>query len=448
MEIRQFYDKALAHASYAVLSNGEIILIDPGRDPRPYYEFAESRVARIVGVVETHPHADFVSSHKEISDTIGCPIYVSSLVGAEYHHIPFDEGDKIKLGKLTLKAINTPGHSPDSICVVVVDEEGKEHAIFTGDTLFVGDVGRPDLRENAGSITAKREELARAMYRSTREKLMLLPGHITVFPAHGAGSLCGRSMSTETTSTIGRELKENYALQKMGEDEFVELLLEDQPYVPKYFPNSVAINKSGARNLDESLSEIDWFTVDDKLDPDVLVVDTRRPHAFAAGHLKNSINIPDGGRFETWLGSIVAPEEPFHLLAADKRTAELMLRKSARIGYEGLVKGAVIGDPDGPLYLDPTDLEKFVRNPESYTVLDVRNEREVLAGKPFGHSINIPLQFLRERLDEIPKGKPVMVHCRVGHRSAIAASVIANWKRRERVYDLGEAILNFAPVVV
>lgn len=446
MEIKQFYDKPLAHASYAVMSNGEMIIIDPTRDPQQYYDFASSRVARIVGVIETHPHADFASGHKEISDTMGCPIYVSKLVGAEYHHIPFDEGDKIKLAKLTLKAINTPGHSPDSVSILVVDEEGKEHAIFTGDTLFVGDVGRPDLREKAGNLTALREEMARAMYRSTREKLMLLPAHIAVYPAHGAGSLCGKNISTDTWSTIGRELKENYALRKMSEDDFVEVLLEDQPYVPKYFSHCVEVNRSGARSLAEALSEVNWLGAEDKLDADVLVVDTRTPATFAAGHLKNAINIPDGGKFETWLGTIVGPDERFYLLTADKQSAEAMLKKVARIAYEDVMAGIVVADPDGPLYSEPTDLTAFRKNPEAFTVLDVRKDSEN-SYRPFAHSVNIPLQFLRERQNEIPKGKPIVVHCSAGYRSAIATSILALKKRKEPVYDLGEAIHDFQPVM-
>lgn len=447
MEIKQFYDKSLAHASYAVLSNGEIIIIDPTRDPQQYYDFAASRVARIVGVVETHPHADFVSGHKEICETVGCPIYVSRLVGAEYHHIPFDEGDKIKLAKLTLKAINTPGHSPDSVSILVADEEGKEHAIFTGDTLFVGDVGRPDLREAAGNLTAKREELARAMFRTTREKLMLLPGHVTVYPAHGAGSLCGKNMSTETWSTIGRELKENYALAKMTEDQFVEILLEDLPYVPRYFPHAVAVNRSGARPLDEALSEIDWLGAEDMLDAEVLVVDTRSPASFAAGHLKNSINIPDVRKFETYLGSVIAPDESFYLLAPDKRMAHHMLKRVAKIGYEDLVSGVIVADPDGPLYSEPTDLAAFRKNPKAYTLVDVRSESEVAAHQPFPQAINIPLHTLRERLSEIPKGKPVMVYCAHGNRSPIASSIIALKRKKEPVFDLGEAVIEFQPVM-
>ncbi|MCX7877679.1 MAG: MBL fold metallo-hydrolase, partial [Ignavibacteria bacterium] len=195
MVIKQFEDKNLAHYSYAVYSKGEVALIDPARDVSQYYEFAGSLNGKITVVIETHPHADFVSSHLEIHKTTGATIYVSELVGAEYPHQSFDEGDAIILGDITLKAINTPGHSPDSISIVVIDEKGKPYAVFTGDTLFIGDCGRPDLREKAGAITAKREELARQMYYSLRNKLMTLPDDVLVYPAHGAGSLCGKGLS-------------------------------------------------------------------------------------------------------------------------------------------------------------------------------------------------------------------------------------------------------------
>ena len=232
MIIQQFYDKGLAHASYAVVRTGKMIVIDPARDPQPYYDFAAQHNADITGVIETHPHADFISSHLEIHQATNAVIYASKLTGAEYPHESFDDGDTIQLSDIKLKAINTPGHSPDSICILVEDDNGKEEALFTGDTLFVGDVGRPDLRENVGNITAKKEELARALYHSTRDRLMKLPHSVKVYPAHGPGSLCGKNMSPDLESTIGRELRENYALQLMSEPEFIKTIISDQPFIP------------------------------------------------------------------------------------------------------------------------------------------------------------------------------------------------------------------------
>src|ERR1700749_2753709 len=256
MIIQQFYDKGLANGSYALIRTGKRIVIDPARNPQPYYDFAAQHDADIVGVIETHPHADFVSSHLEIHETTGAVIYCSKLTGAAYPHEGFDDGDVIQLNDIRLKAINTPGHSPDSICILVEDENNYEKALFTGDTLFVGDVGRPDLRENAGNITAKKEELARQMYHSTREKLMKLPHNLVVYPAHGPGSLCGKTTSPDLQSTIGRELRENYALQLMDELTFVKTLTEDQPFAPRYFGYDVELNKNGAPPLDESIGDV------------------------------------------------------------------------------------------------------------------------------------------------------------------------------------------------
>jgi glyoxylase-like metal-dependent hydrolase (beta-lactamase superfamily II) len=246
MEIVQFNDKNLAHFSYAIISQGKMALIDPARDPQPYYELAKQHDAKIVAVIETHPHADFVSSHFEIHQSTGAIIYVSKLLGADYPHQTFDDGDMISLGNIKLKALNTPGHSPDSICILAVNENGKEEVVFTGDTLFIGDCGRPDLRETAGAITTAREDLAKQMYHSLRDKLMTLPDSVIVYPAHGAGSLCGKGLSEKESSTIGIEKASNWCLQNDTEDNFVKELLADQPFVPKYFTYEVELNKKGA----------------------------------------------------------------------------------------------------------------------------------------------------------------------------------------------------------
>src|SRR3984885_6333647 len=275
MIIQQFYDKGLAHGSYAIIRTGKMIVVDPARDPQAYYDFASQHDADIVGVIETHPHADFVSSHLEIHQTTGAIIYTSKLTGAGYPHESFDDGDVISLDDIKLKAINTPGHSPDSICILVEDENGYEKALFTGDTLFVGDVGRPDLRENAGNITAKKEELARQMYHSTRDRLMKLPHGVIVYPAHGPGSLCGKNMSPDLQSTIGRELRENYALQLMDELTFVKILTADQPFIPKYFGRDVELNKKGASGFSESISHILRLKGRVTIEKDTLVIDSR-----------------------------------------------------------------------------------------------------------------------------------------------------------------------------
>ncbi len=443
MLINQFYDKGLAHASYAIIRAGKMIVIDPARDPKPYYDFAKLHAADIVGVIETHPHADFVSSHLEIHQKTGATIFASELTGAGYPHKAFDEGDVIELNGITLKALNTPGHSPDSICVLVEDENGNDIAIFTGDTLFVGDVGRPDLREDAGNITAKKEELARQMYHSTRNKLMLLPENAVVYPAHGPGSLCGKNMSPDLQSTIGRELHENYALQPMDESAFVKLLINDQPFVPKYFSYNVALNKKGAPEFDNSVNAVkiisDGFTPDNKS----IIIDTRPKEKFSKGHLAGSINLQDGEKFETWLGSIIGPEETFYLVGESKVGLNRVISKAAKIGYEKNIKAAILLPDNANEISDSLDLNDFKTHQNNYLVVDVRNRGEVNEGVVFKHSINIPLPELRKRINEIPADKPIVVHCAAGYRSAAATSIIAAAIKTIPVYDLGEEIIAF-----
>ncbi|MGZ3766534.1 MAG: MBL fold metallo-hydrolase [Mucilaginibacter sp.] len=440
MIIHQFYDKGLAHASYAVIRLGKMIVVDPARDPQPYYDFASFNNADLVGVIETHPHADFVSSHLEIHQTTGATIYASKLLGAEYPHESFDDGDVIQLADIKLKAINTPGHSPDSISILVQDQYGNEKAIFTGDTLFVGDVGRPDLRENVGNTTALKEELARQMYHSTREKLMTLPPNVTVYPAHGPGSLCGKNLSPDLQSTIGREIRDNYALKLMDELTFVKTLTADQPFIPKYFGHDVDTNKKGAEPFAKSVASVPRIDHNSKLQRDVLIVDTRPQQEFKEGHLKGAMNIQDGDKFETWLGSIIGPDEHFYLIATDDNSLDTLIKKAAKIGYEKNIKGALLAPDNGPETLPELNEADYQFHPDHYTIVDVRNWGEINTGKIFDHSIAIPLPELRERLNEIPTDKPIVVHCAAGYRSAAATSIIAGKIISVPVYDLGEAV--------
>lgn len=449
MEIKQFEDKNLAHYSYAIHSDGEIALIDPARNPQPYYDFAKQHQAKITAVIETHPHADFVSSHLEIQETTHAEIYVSKLLGAEYAHRSFDEGDTIKLGNSLLKALNTPGHSPDSISIVAIDEQGKEQAVFTGDTLFIGDCGRPDLREKAGAITSPRKELAKQMYHSLRNKLIPLPNSVIVYPAHGAGSLCGKGLSEQNNSTIGAEKMSNWSLQPMNEEDFVQKLLADQPFVPKYFPFEVGINKKGADGYQTSVSKVpkrEAVTCSDcanTLDPEILIIDTRPRDQFRKAHLKNAINLMDDAKFETWLGSIVNPDESFYLTAESEEVLNQLIERTSKIGYEKQIVLAFVSDY-GNQSSDEFDLENFKNNPNGYTIVDVRNPSEVKTSKIFEQSISIPLYELRERTKEIPTDKPIVVHCAAGYRSAAGSSIIkSKIQEASQVIDLGEAVKTF-----
>jgi glyoxylase-like metal-dependent hydrolase (beta-lactamase superfamily II)/rhodanese-related sulfurtransferase len=449
MEIKQFEDKNLAHYSYAVISNGEMALIDPARNPQPYYDFAKQHNAKITTVIETHPHADFVSSHLEIHNTTDATIYVSKLLGAEYPHQTFDEGDAIVLGSITLKALNTPGHSPDSISIVSIDESGNQQAVFTGDTLFIGDCGRPDLREQAGAITAAREELAKQMFQSLRNKLMTLPNNVLVYPAHGAGSLCGKGLSEQNSSTIGAEKISNWSLQNISEEEFVKELLADQPFIPKYFPFDVGVNKKGADSFAKSISKVQQREsvtcagCANSLNPDVLIIDTRPQEQFKKAHLRNAINLMNDTKFETWLGSIVNPDEQFYLISENETILSELIERTAKIGYEKQISLAFVMDY-GNTSTQLFDSEELKTNQDAFTIIDIRNHSEVKTNKIFANAIHIPLHELRERTNEIPLSKPIVVHCAGGYRSAAGSSIIkSKFTGTSQVFDLSEAVKQF-----
>lgn len=448
MKIEQFEDKNLSHYSYAILSecNREIVLIDPARDPKPYYGFAQEHGAKIIGVIETHPHADFVSSHLQIHQQTGAKIYASKHLSPDYSMIAFDDADVLEFGKVKLKAINTPGHSPDSISVVLV-HEGKDKAVFTGDTLFIGDCGRPDLREQGEDVDLKREELAKKMYSSLRNKLMTLDDDVILYPAHGAGTLCGKALSKANSSTIGAEKISNWSLQDMSESEFVTALTADQPIIPMYFPYNVELNKKGAPDFKESLARVvigQKINNPDsaaRLDPQVTIIDSRKSEIYKKQHLKNSINIMDGDKFETWLGALVSPGDLFYLAAANEKDLAVLMERIAKIGYEPFIKTAFVLD-FGPEASAVLNFEGFKENPAAYTIIDIRNETEVESQPVFQMAINIPLPELNKRFKEIPLDKPIVVHCAGGYRSAAGSSILEN-KLNAKVFDLSDHIKEF-----
>ena len=444
MTIKQFEYKPLAHFSYAILSENKIALVDPERDPAQYYAFAEKHNAQIVAVFETHPHADFISSHLQIHKETGATIYASKLLGADYAHEHFDDGDFVEMGKIQFKAVNTPGHSPDSITIVASTE--NETALFTGDTLFIGDVGRPDLREKAGKMKAKRIDLAKSMYKTITSAYNEFSDDALVYPAHGAGSLCGKNMSSDGSSTLGEQRATNWAFKEQSEETFVNHLLDSQPFIPHYFGFDVDINKTGALNLNSSLADIPLKLYETHLNGDALVIDTRLEEDFKNGHKRNSLNImatkPEH-KFETWLGAIVKPEEEFCLVANSAAHAETLLDRVSKIGYEHQVKMVyTLGEQDW-LKMKDLDLEDFKKNTKEYTVVDIRNQSETESGKFFDHAITIPLNELRDRYEEIPVDKPIVVHCAGGYRSAAGSSILAMHIDEVTVYDLGDAVKDF-----
>ncbi|PZD77119.1 rhodanese-like domain-containing protein [Mesonia sp. K7] len=441
MNIKQFEYKPLAHYSYAIESKGKVAVIDPERNPEQYYAFAKANNAEIVAIIETHPHADFVSSHLEIHKKTGATIYNSEKLGADYPHTTFDEGDNIQLGNVILKAINTPGHSPDSITIVAT--EGNETALFTGDTLFIGDVGRPDLREKAGNMKAKREELAAMMYHTIQNKFTDLPDDALVYPAHGAGSLCGKNLSEANSSTLGNERMGNWAFKKQSKEEFMNTILDGQPFIPHYFGFDVDTNKTGADDLKPSINKIPFS---ENSQAEGLIVDMRDEATFKKGHLKGSFNIQavsENAKFETWLGSIVKPEETFTLVIDDKKNKEALLHRVAKIGYEKLLNKVITLSDEYLVKTEKLDLADFKQNPDKYTIVDIRNTSEVEEGKFFDSAISHPLNELRETANKIPTDKPIVVHCAGGYRSAAGSSILQKELNGATVYDLSDEVEQF-----
>jgi hydroxyacylglutathione hydrolase len=440
MKIEQFEYKPLSHYSYAIVSNGEMAIIDPERDPKQYYAYAKANNAKITAVFETHPHADFVSGHLQIHKETGATIYNSEKLGAEYPFTPFDEGNRIQLGNIVFSAINTPGHSPDSITIVA--KENDETVLFTGDTLFIGDVGRPDLREKSGKLKAKRKELAEAMYDTIQNKFTSLPDDAVVYPAHGAGSLCGKNMSDASSSTLGNERMGNWAFKEQTKEEFVEKLLDSQPFIPSYFSFDVEVNKSGATNLESSIASIPFV---EQTQATGLIVDIRDEATFKNGHLEGSINIQaesDTAKFETWLGAIIKPEEEFTLVIQEASQKDTLLNRVAKIGYEKQLKQVITLSEENLVRTAEFDETDFKKNPDNYTIVDIRNESEVEEGKIFKDAISVPLNELRDSVDEIPTDKPIVVHCAGGYRSAAGSSILEK-KLEAKVYDLSDAVKEF-----
>ncbi len=440
MKIEQFEDPFLSHYSYAILceERNEIVLIDPMRDPSSYYRFAEENQAKIVAVIETHSHADFVSSHSEIQQHTGALIYMSSETPASFHFEKFNSGDTLCLGSLRLESISTPGHSLDSICILLYSDNNP-YALFSGDTLFAGDIGRPDLREAKASKGIQRETLAAMMFDTITTKILPLADEIIVYPTHGAGTLCGKALDKVTSTTIGHERQHNWALNTPDIEMFIKELCTKQPFIPKYFTHAVALNLTGAPDLQPSLQSI--TPIHDI--NDCLLIDARQGDAFAAGHIKGAINIMEGTKFETWLGTVLAPDEKFILGGDSQQQLERLSYRTASIGYETNILGTLVlaeGTEKNPVL----DIQAFKDSPEAYTILDIRNDPEREEHIYFNESIHIPLPRLREEASSIPTDKPIVVHCAAGYRSAIGSSLLAMLLGgKVEVFDLGEAIKTF-----
>jgi len=434
MILHQFYLNCLAHASYLVgdEASGTAAVIDPQRDIQQYLAFAAQHRLRIAHVILTHFHADFIAGHLELRDRVGARIYLGARAKAEYAFTPLADGDRIEMGDVRLQAIETPGHTPESISIGVYDRGRSEepHAVLTGDTLFVGDVGRPDLRAALGWSAA---DLGALLYDSLRTKLLALPDASLVYPAHGAGSLCGKAIGKETVSTIGEQRRLNYALQPMSESAFVDLVTTDQPDAPAYFTYDAVLNSKERPTLDEALArEVNPLTLDQLLalrEVGAQILDTRDPVEFASAHLAGSLNIGLGGQYATWAGSLLSHDRPIVIIADPGREHEGATRLG-RIGFDHIVGYLKDGLHSLEARPDLTATTERVSPPlaaerlsEGALAVDVRTPGE-RAPKSVAGSVGIPLSQLAERARELPKDRPLIVYCAGGYRSSIAASLL------------------------
>jgi glyoxylase-like metal-dependent hydrolase (beta-lactamase superfamily II)/rhodanese-related sulfurtransferase len=439
MILKQFYLNCLAHASYLIgdEQSRTAAVVDPQRDVDQYLAFAAEHDLRIAHVVLTHFHADFIAGHLELRDRVGATIYLGAAARAEYRFTPLQDGDAVDLGRVRLQALETPGHTPESISLVIYDLDRsatEPHAVLTGDTLFVGDVGRPDLRVALGWSA---DDLGGMLYDSLRHKLLALPDESVVYPAHGAGSLCGKALSKETLSTIGEQRRSNYALQPMSKAAFIDLVTADQPDAPSYFTYDAVLNSQERPTLDETLERVSAFSLDQLLalqSVGAQVLDTRDPAEFAAAHLKGSINIGLGGQYATWAGTVLNREKPIVIIADPGREHEAAMRLG-RIGFDHVV--GYLEDGLHSLASRPdltTATERLSAQVVAERIAETTGERTPLLvdvrapgerqQKRIGGSVGIPLAHLGDRVSELPADRPLLVYCAGGYRSSIAASLL------------------------
>jgi hydroxyacylglutathione hydrolase len=430
MYFEQFYLGCLAHASYLLASEGEAVVVDPQRDVDLYLQAAEKQGVTIRHIMETHLHADFVSGHRELAARTGAQIYMGAEAGATFPHIPVHDGFELKVGKATIKVLETPGHTPESICLVVTDHEKSTQpwAVLTGDTLFLGDVGRPDLSKKHSAA-----ELAGMLYDSLHDKVLRLPDNVLVYPAHGAGSLCGRNMRAERSSTIGTERLTNYALQIKSKEEFIKQLTSHLPARPEYFLQDAEINRTGAPALADlpELRALDPRELNKMLEDGEIVLDVRPGEEFAAGHVPGSVNIALSGQFATWAGTVLGlASHPVLIAGSDEQISEARTRL-ARVGIEqfgGYLRGGIAAWQQAGLpvvvqaEVSVNDLNaRMGRQP--IQVLDVRREPEWEAGHVEGATW-WPLDNFKVSPPELDRDAPIAVHCKGGYRSMIACSLL------------------------
>jgi glyoxylase-like metal-dependent hydrolase (beta-lactamase superfamily II)/rhodanese-related sulfurtransferase len=435
MQIEQIYTGCLAQGAYYITSNGEAAIIDPLRETQPYLERLERDNVKLKYIFETHFHADFVSGHVDLSEKTGAPIVYGPNANPEFEAIIATDGQEFKVGKITIRALHTPGHTMESTTYLLIDENGKEHAIFSGDTLFIGDVGRPDLAQKAASMT--QEQLAGILFNSLRTKIMTLPDDVIVYPAHGAGSACGKNMSKETVGTIGNQKETNYALRAdMTEAEFIKEVTEGLLPPPAYFGMNVAMNKQGYESFETVLNNgmrainvKDLETVAE--DTGALILDTRNNGDFAKGFIPQSINIGINGDFAPWVGALIADVKQPIILVTEIGQEEESVTRLSRVGFDNLIGHLECSfeawkkagkETDTINRITAAEFAKEVKVGES-KVVDIRKDSEYSA-EHVDEAYSKPLANINEWIKDIDPKEPFYLHCAGGYRSMIAASIL------------------------
>lgn len=443
MRIEQIYTGCLAQGAYYIESNGEAVVIDPLREVEPYINRAEKDGAKIKYVLETHFHADFVSGHIDLAEKTGAQIVFGPTAKPGFPAHVAQDGEVLKVGSATIKVLHTPGHTMESTCFLLADESGKHTGIFTGDTLFIGDVGRPDLAQKVVADLTQ-DKLARHLFHSLRNKIMPLSDDIIVYPAHGAGSACGKNMSKETTDTLGNQKLFNYALRAdMTEQEFVKEVTDGLMPPPAYFPENVMMNIKGYESIDTVLERGNAALDPDAFEAaanetDAVMLDTRDASVFAQAFIPNSINIGIDGSFAPWVGAMIPDIKQKILVIADQGREEEVVTRLARVGYDqtiGHLKGGFQAwkeagkETDQIESVTTIEMAELLKKDPSATVLDVRKASEHFSEHVIG-SENIPLDYLNDHLAELRKDKTYLVHCAGGYRSMIFNSIL-----KSRGYD-------------
>jgi hydroxyacylglutathione hydrolase len=436
MKVEQIYTGCLAQGAYYIESNGEALVIDPLREVEPYIQKAERNNAKIKYVLETHFHADFVSGHLDLSKKTGAAIIFGPNANPAFEAHIAKDGEELKLGNVTIKVLHTPGHTMESTCYLLKDETGKEVGLFSGDTLFIGDVGRPDLAQKVVADLTQ-DKLAGYLFDSLRTKIMPLADDIIVYPAHGAGSACGKNMSKETTDTLGHQKETNYALRSnMSKEEFIKEVTTGLVAPPAYFPLNVMLNIHGYESIDKVLERGRHALSPDAFEmaaneTSALILDTRDPQIFARGFVPNSINIGIDGSFAPWVGAMIPDIKQEIILVTDEGREEEVITRLARVGYDytiGYLKGGFNAwkeagkEVDRVSSISADELSEILRK-EKVNVLDVRKKSEYLS-EHLMDSENAPLDFINESMAQLDKNKTYYVHCAGGYRSMIFNSIL------------------------